>query len=141
MQNERKNELLESSLERAAELLGDVTGPVMAKYYASHPQAKIAFTEHGLGNSVKLEAEMVESIIYCLMNWYDRPEEIRIMFGSTVPHHEHALHVSHEWFAGLIDAAIEVICATVPESREDELQVWNEIRSGLKTLVKEAQSL
>jgi|TARA_R100001244_G_scaffold20643_2_gene21447 hypothetical protein len=141
MQTERKNELLENSLERAAELLGDVTGPVMAQYYAHHPQAKISFEEHGLGNSVKLEAEMVESIIYCLMNWYDRPEEIRIMFGSTVPHHEHALNVSNERFGGLIDAAIEVISSTVPESREEELGVWQEIRDGLKTLVQEAQSL
>jgi hypothetical protein len=61
------------------------------------------------------------------------------MFGSTVPHHEHALNVSNERFAGLIDAAIEVISGTVPKSREDELRVWQEIRGGLKTLVEEAQ--
>jgi hypothetical protein len=74
MQTERKNKLLENSLGRAAEILGDVTGPVMEKYYTNHPKAKISFEEHGFGNGVKLEAEMVESIIYCLMNWYDRPE-------------------------------------------------------------------
>lgn len=112
----------------------------MAKYYASHPGAKTSFQEHGLGNSVKLEAEMVESVIYCLMNWYDRPEEIRIMFGSTVPHHKHALNVSNEWFAGLIDAAITIISDTVPETSTDELAVWAEMRTGFKTLVEEAQS-
>lgn len=112
----------------------------MAKYYASHPEAKISFAEHGLGNSVKLEAEMVESVVYCLMNWYDRPEEIRIMFGSTVPHHKHALNISSEWFAGLIDAAITIISDTVPEFSVDELAVWEEIRVGFQTLVEEAQS-
>lgn len=140
MQTKQKNELLEASLDRAATILGDVTEPVMAKYYASHPGAKISFQEHGLGNSVKLEAEMVESVIYCLMNWYDRPEEIQIMFGSTVPHHKHALNVSNEWFAGLIDAAITIISDTVPETSTDELAVWAEMRTGFKTLVEEAQS-
>ena len=140
MQTKQKNELLEASLERAATILGDVTEPVMARYYASHPRAKISFQEHGLGNSVKLEAEMVESVIYCLMNWHDRPEEIRIMFGSTVPHHKHALNVSSEWFAGLIDAAITIISDTVPEASADELAVRAEIRTGFQTLVEEAQS-
>lgn len=140
MQTKQKNELLEGSLDRAGAVLGDVTEPVMAKYYVSHPGAKISFQEHGLGNSVKLEAEMVESVIYCLMNWYDRPEEIRIMFGSTVPHHKHALNVSSEWFAGLIDAAITIISDTVPATSGDELAVWAEIRTGFETLVEEAQS-
>jgi len=139
MQTERKSELLETGLARAADTLGDITGPVMAEYYANHPQAKISFEEHGLGNHVKLEAEMVESIIYCLMNWYDRPEEIRIMFGSTVPHHQQALHISSEWFAGLVDAAIRVIVASVPESHADELAVWQEIRTGFEVLIEEAQ--
>ena len=112
----------------------------MAKYYARHPEAKISFQEHGLGNNVKLEAEMVESVVYCLMNWYDRPEEIRIMFGSTVPHHKHALNVSSEWFAGLIDAAITVISGTVPETSKEELVIWAEIRTVFQTLVKEAQN-
>tara|TARA_R110002033_G_scaffold166169_1_gene204581 strand:+ start:770 stop:1195 length:426 start_codon:yes stop_codon:yes gene_type:complete len=140
MQTERKNELLESSLERAAEVLGDVTEPVMAEYYANHPQAQISFEKHGLGNSVKLEAEMVESVIYCLMNWYDRPDEIRIMFSSTVPHHEDTLNVSNEWFSGLISAAINVISNTIPSTRKDELEVWHEIHAGLETLVDEARS-
>ena len=112
----------------------------MTQYYASHPGAKISFQDHGLGNSVKLEAEMVESVIYCLLNWYERPEEIRIMFGSTVPHHKHALNVSTEWFAGLIDAAITIISDTIPETSAEELTVWAEIRTGFQTLVEEAQS-
>ena len=140
MQTKQKNELLEASLERAATILGDITEPVMNQYYASHPGAKISFQDHGLGNSVKLEAEMVESVIYCLLNWYERPEEIRIMFGSTVPHHKHALNVSTEWFAGLIDAAITIISDTIPETSAEELTVWAEIRTGFQTLVEEAQS-
>ncbi len=140
MDKDKKAALLETSLERAADKLGDITHPVMDRYYAVHPGARESFREHGLGNTVKLEAEMVESVVYCLINWYDRPEEIRIMFGSTVPHHKHALNVSNEWFAGLIDAAITIISDTVPATSGDELAVWAEIRTGFETLVEEAQS-
>jgi len=48
MQKDQKSMLLENSLERAAERLGDITEPVMNRYYASHPEARASFNEHGL---------------------------------------------------------------------------------------------
>ena len=139
MQKDQKNMLLENSLERAAERLGDITGPVMNRYYANHPEARASFDEHGLGNVSKLEAEMVESALYCLMNWFDRPEEIRIMFGSTVPHHEDTLKVSSDWFSGLVDALIAVIRDTVPATQTSEFLILQEIHQGLGRLIEEAR--
>ena len=126
MQKDQKNMLLENSLERAAERLGDITGPVMNRYYANHPEARASFDEHGLA-------------LYCLMNWFDRPEEIRIMFGSTVPHHEDTLNVSSDWFSGLVDALIAVIRDTVPATQTSEFLILQEIHQGLGRLIEEAR--
>ncbi len=131
--------LLETSLERTAEQLGDITAPVMKRYYEIHPGARASFREHGLGNTVKLEAEMVESVVYCLMNWLDRPQEIRIMFGSTVPHHEETLHVKTDWFRGLVDAAVHVIAQTIPIARQDERNLLEEIHQGINNLIADAR--
>lgn len=134
-----KMTLLETSLERAADALGDITDPVMERYYAVHPGAQASFRQHGLGNTVKLEAEMVESVVYCLMNWLDRPQEIRIMFGSTVPHHEETLHVDSDWFSGLVDAATHVITETIPEMKQDERKLLEEIHQGVNALIADAR--
>lgn len=134
-----KTALLETSLERAADRLGDITNPVMDRYYILHPGARASFREHGLGNTVKLEAEMVESVLYCLMNWLDRPQEIRVMFGSTVPHHEETLHVNSDWFRGLVDAAVHVIVETIPEAAQDEREVWEDIHQGVNALIADAR--
>lgn len=134
-----KMNLLETSLERAADALGDITDPVMERYYAVHPRARASFREHGLGNTVKLEAEMVESVVYCLMNWLDRPQEIRVMFGSTVPHHEETLHVDSNWFTGLVDAATHVITETIPAAKQDERELWEEIHHGVNALIADAR--
>lgn len=139
MNLEEKMALLETSLERAADRLGDITDPVIKRYYMLHPEARASFHEHGLGNTVKLEAEMVESVVYCLMNWLDRPQEIRIMFGSTVPHHEETLHVNSDWFSGLVDAAVYVIAETIPDTHQDEHDLWEEIHQGVNALIADAR--
>ena len=140
MNREQKLALVEKSLERTADQLGDITNAVISRYYALHPDARASFAEHGLGNAVKLETEMVDSVLYCLMNWIDRPEEIRIMFGSTVPHHEETLHVHIDWFSGLVDAAVQIILETVPEYRTDEQAVWTDIHRELIRLIGDAQN-
>lgn len=139
MDIDTKATLLETSLERAADRLGDITDPVMERYYAVHPGARESFREHGLGNTVKLEAEMVESVLYCLMSWLDRPEEVRILLDTTVPHHEETLHVDNNWFTGLIDAAVHVICETIPDTQQDEQELWKEIHQGVNTLIADAR--
>lgn len=139
MDTETKMQLLETALERAAVRLGDITEPVMTRYYENHPAAKESFREHGLGNTRKLEAEMVESVVYCIMNWLERPQEIRIMFGSTVPHHEETLLVSHDWFTGLVDAGVTIIDETIPTAEDREREVLEEIHKGLTSVVEEAR--
>ncbi|WP_109357436.1 hypothetical protein [Sphingorhabdus sp. EL138] len=136
---DEKITLLETSLERAADRLGDITEPVMKRYYDIHPEARDSFREHGLGNTVKLEAEMVESVVYCLMNWLESPQEIRIMFGSTVPHHEETLHVHTDWFSGLVDAAVHVIAETIPDTKQEERDLWEEIHQGVNDLIADAR--
>lgn len=139
MNLDEKTKLLETSLERAANEMGDITGPVMARYYELHPDARNSFREHGLGNTAKLEAEMVESVVYCLMNWLERPQEIRIMFGSTVPHHEETLKVTCDWFRGLVDAAVYIITKTIPNAQQDEHTLWKEIHLGVNALIADAR--
>ena len=82
---------------------------------------------------------MVESVLYCIMNWLERPQEIRIMFGSTVPHHEETLRVSPDWFTGLVDAGVAVIGETIPASKTEERTVLQEIHTGLTNVVEEAR--
>ncbi|MEH6756255.1 MAG: hypothetical protein V7676_01945 [Parasphingorhabdus sp.] len=140
MDIDKKTALLETSLERAADKLGDITDPVMKRYYSLYPDARASFHEHGLGNTVKLEADMVESVLYALMNWLEAPQEIRIIFGSTVPHHEETLHVNSDWFRGLVDAAVYVISETIPDEQRDEHALWKEIQTGVNGLIAEARN-
>lgn len=131
MDMEHKKALLDNSLERAAELLGDITGPTMAHYYKRFPEAKSSFEEHGLGRSTSLETEMVDSVLYCLMYWLERRFEIEIIFGASVPHHEDTLKIKHEWYVGLVQSAATVISDTIPKTEKAELEVWQEISDGL----------
>ncbi len=131
MDIEQKKVLLETSLERAAELLGDVTQPTMAHYYKQFPDARSSFDEHGLGRTTALETEMVDSVLYCLMYWLERRLEIEIIFGSSVPHHEDTLKIKYEWYVGLVQSAAAVILELIPKSEVNELLVWQKISDGL----------
>jgi hypothetical protein len=124
-------ELIDLSLTRAAEKLGDITDPVMDCFYQNFPEAQATFETLGLGNRRKLEAEMIGIVVYCLMNWLDRPSEIRILLGDSVPHHQDTLHVDHSWYNGLVNATIEIITSTIPSDHTLEHFLWAEIRRGL----------
>ncbi|GAB5488116.1 MAG: hypothetical protein Pars2KO_16860 [Parasphingorhabdus sp.] len=139
MNLEQKKARLEKSLERAAEMLGDITQPTMRHYYKQFPEAKSSFEEHGNGRSTSLEAEMVDSVLYCLMYWLERRFEIEIIFGSSVSHHEDTLRINHEWYVGLVQSAAAVIKETIPETEAEELEVWQEISDGLVTAMAAAR--
>lgn len=136
-----KQQLVERSLERAAEQLGDITAPLMARYYASFPVAKASFTHHGLGRRDLLETEMVGNVLYCLMTWFERPEEIRIILYDSVPHHADTLKVGADWYRGMLDAGIDLIEETLPEDATDERAAWAEMRAGLAEAIARAQAL
>ena len=74
---------IEARLERAAEVLGDLTAPVMAEFYCRYPDARASFAHHSPHNPARLEAEMVGNTLYYVMTWFESPTEARIEFSST----------------------------------------------------------
>jgi hypothetical protein len=130
--------LLDTSLERAADVIGDITAPVLARFYEAHPEARAAFEHHRPGSFEKLEAEMVQNALYWAMTWLDRATEIRIHLGGSVPHHEETLAVPATWYRGLVEAVTDVIAETIPADRPDETEVWREIRSGLGRAIEQS---
>jgi hypothetical protein len=135
-----QSELLDASLERAAEVLGDITAPAMTRFYETYPEARAAFEHHAFGNRAKLEAEMVENALYWAMNWLDRPTEIIIQMGSSVPHHQETLKVVPPWYGGLLNSVIDVIAETIPADAPAELALWKRIRKELGETVEASKS-
>ncbi len=132
--------LLDSILARAAEQLGDLHDPVMQHYYRRFPEALAMFEEQGLGHRQKLEAEMIASVLYCIMTWIERPVEVAIVLGTTVPHHGVALHIPIACFAGFTDVVVEEIAATIPEGAHAEAALLAEIRDSLQRETADAAS-
>ncbi|MFN5821836.1 MAG: hypothetical protein ACK44Y_15620, partial [Novosphingobium sp.] len=123
-------------LERAAEVLGDLTEPVMAEFYCRFPDAQASFAHHSPHSPARLEAEMVGNTLYYVMTWFESPTEARIYFDTSVPHHRVALDVPPDWFRGLIEVLIDVIEAGVPALDAAEEQAWDEMRAALVGLVE-----
>lgn len=135
-----KKAALYTSLERAAETLGDVTPHVMTAYYARHPGARETFEYHKCPHTEQLEGEMVEQVIYCLMEWFDSPYEVEIILVNTVPHHIDTLHVRPGYFSDLIEATCDTLVATIPADQAAELAVWTELRGAMMRLVEQGAS-
>ena len=141
MQDRQANlALIERSLERAGEAIGDITAPLMARFYAAHPAAQASFELHGLGKRALLEAEMVGNVLYCLMTWFERPEEIRIILYDSVPHHQETLKVDASWYEGMLWAGIDLIEETLPEDAADERAAWEAMRAGFAETITKARS-
>lgn len=130
--------LIDTTLERTAEQLGDITGPVLARYYQRCPEVKALFAELGRGNSAEIEGQMVESILYCFMVWFKSPGEIRILLSESVIHHLLTLGVTLEGFTHLLVSAWEVIAASIPAENSAELAVWSELRAGLQAIIDDS---
>ena len=127
---------IEARLERAAEVLGDLTAPVMAEFYRRFPDARASFAHHSPHNPARLEAEMVGNTLYYVMTWFESPTEARIYFDTSVPHHRVALDVPPDWFRGMIEAVIDVIEQAVPARDSTEQAAWREVREALVGLVE-----
>lgn len=136
MINQAGQSAIEARLERAAEVLGDLTAPVMAEYYRRYPDARASFAHHAPHGPERLEAEMVGNTLYYVMTWFESPTEARIYFDTSVPHHRVALDVPPDWFRGLIEALIDVIEAGVPAIDATEQQAWDDVRAALVGLVE-----
>jgi hypothetical protein len=130
--------LLDAILTRAADQLGDLTEPVMQRFYRDFGDAKALFEHHGLGKRERLEAEMVETALYSVMTWVERPMEVAIMLYGSVPHHRNTLHVQPEWYCGLLNALIDLLAETIPTGAAAEEQLLAEIRAGLLNAIAES---
>lgn len=131
---------LETTLERAAEVLGDVTPAVMALFYQRWPDAMATFEALWPGRREVLEGEMVERTLYCLMTWHEYPGEIEIMFAGSVPHHAETLKVPPAWYGGLLTAAMDVIGETIPANEVEERRVWESLRADLLDVIRQSGS-
>lgn len=120
----RTTQLVDAVLERAAETLGDITPHVMERYYGRFPEARERFAFHSPENPARLEREMVEQALYCLMRWHSDRGEIEVILDSTIPHHEVALGVASDLFTGMLDALCETIAETIPADAELERGAW-----------------
>ena len=122
---------LDSLLGRSADVLGDLRPHVMDRFYRRFPEALAIFETESAGHREKLEGDMVEQTLWCLMTWVERPIEIRIVLQTTVPHHAAALHVPEPLFSGFIDAVMETIGDTIPDDAPHERALLDSIHRGL----------
>jgi hypothetical protein len=136
-----KTARVDDILMRAAEQIGDVTGPSMQAYYRRCPAALAAFEKHSLGNLAQLEGQMIENTLHCMMHWFNSPGEIEILLLGSVPHHNDTLQVPADWYVDLIEATADVIAATIPADNTAELAVWNELRSDLCAVIDDCRRL
>lgn len=139
-ENPDRQHLIDIGLERAAETLGDITGPVMAEFYRHYPEARHAFEQHATELPGQLEAEMVGIALYHAMEWFKSPMYTEIVFNSSVRHHEVALHVPADWYRGLIEAFFAVVGPAACTADKDERAAWQELREGLVGLVERNRS-
>ena len=129
--NPEKQAVIEQGLEHAAETLGDIVPLVMARVYARTPAARDMFDHYGLGARARLEAEMVDNSLYCVMTWFVRPEEIKGLLYTSVPHHNDALEVPADWYSDMLRDVINIVVETLPSEAANEQAIWREVESGL----------
>lgn len=128
--------LVEAALEHAAEVLGDVTPLVMAEFFARFPEAEASFAHHSPHDPAKLEAEMVENALYCLMTWCERRSEVEIILQTSAPHHSDTLQVPSGWYSGLIVATADVLARAARS--DEERGLWQGISAELDAAVADA---
>ncbi len=135
---EQAAQLVDNILERASDLLGDITPHVMARYYAAMPQAMERFEFHHPYKREKLEGEMIEQALYCLMRWHSDRSEIEIILSTTVPHHMFALDIPLELFTGMLDAVFDTIAETIPADADPDRTLWRGLHEALRQQVEES---
>ena len=127
--------LMEAALTRAAELVGDITAPVIERLYARFPASRAHFAELGSDKICRLEADMVENTLFALMEWLTDGATIAINLGDTVPHHMTVLRIEVAHFAALVEETAGVVINTIPADRPGERAVWQRIRDEILEVV------
>lgn len=133
---EIKQERLMASLERCAEVRGDIVPYVMERYYRDFPEALALFEALQYGGRARLEAQMVDQTLYCFMTWFVSPGEISILLRGTICRHLDTLGISPAIFAGMLDAARETVVETIPPDNADERAVWAEMAEAFMEMMR-----
>ena len=128
--------LVHHGLERTAAQLGDITQPVLERFYARMPEARGSFEQHWPGKATQLEEEMTGNALYFIMTWHERPTEVRYALWSSVPHHQVALGIPANWYGAFMDAAIEIICETAGPADMAEKAMWQDMRAAFRQLIE-----
>lgn len=136
MDLEQKRALLDVSLERAADTLGDITPHVMSLYYQRHPDAIADFDRLSPKGRAALEQQMVEQSLYAIMDWLRASAEVEVVFLNAVPHHAAVLDIRPDLFSELLTAVCDTLIGTIPNDCADELALWRELKSAMTALVK-----
>lgn len=127
--------LAETSLGRMADVRGDVTADVIARYYNAMPATQASFEQHGMGNRSELEGRMVGEIAFLLLKWAENPAVSKIEQGTTIIHHQDTLEVSPHWYLGMIDAFLLELFETIPTDKTEEYDLWRTIRSEIADFI------
>ena len=133
--NPKRQALILHGLERASNEIGDITAPVLDAFFKLYPNCKSRFVELAFERVESLQARMVETTLYVLMHYFERPAEMVVLLWDTVPHHQDTLRVLPVWYSGLIHSTIDVIVQTVPVGATEELATWDLLRTELSELV------
>ncbi|MGQ7828839.1 hypothetical protein [Altererythrobacter sp. Z27] len=128
--------LATASVERLVEQRGDITGEVIARYYARFPEARASFEHHGCGYREELEGRMVNTTAFFLFQWIENRASTLIEQGTTIPHHHDTLQVGPQWYMGLIDTVLEVLLETIPAENADEREMWITARGEIAQFVE-----
>ncbi len=131
-----KVDVFATILERAANALGDLNPALMQRFYLRFPEAREAFVRHGLGNPSKLEAAMVDATLYCVMQWLERPSEVRLIFADQVPHHCETLQIERDWFAGLVDEMVLLVASTIPGDEPEQQALCADLATDLRHAIE-----
>lgn len=133
--------LFDAVLERAAGELGDLTAPLIDRFYRRFPEARQCFERHALGDRARLEAATVDASLYCVMHWLERPAEVRLILSDQVPHHCDTLGVDLGWFAGLVEELVALIGATVPADQPQMQSVCSDLAVDLQQAIAVARAV
>lgn len=134
---EGASELAMASMERLVEQKGDITGEVIARYYARFPEARASFEHHGCGYREELEGRMVNTTAFFLLQWIENRASTLIEQGTTIPQHHDTLQVGPKWYMGLIDTVLAVLLETVPSANLDEREMWITARGEIAQFVEQ----
>ena len=133
MRQQEKLAILNTSLEYAANTLGDINPQVLSNYYSAYPEAEKEFDRLSFGNReirTRMERSMIDSALYCFMAWYEYPSEVDLTLqGAATQHSDTKIPLS--LVTGLLQATAEVIMSAIPKNDGQALGVWRELEANL----------